>query len=130
MRWKTVVVGALAFLATHAVVRGAWSWLDSGRGHPAWFLNAGSGVAVTASLLFMTAALRSAAVAADRRAAVQQGIDLALGAAVAMAVVLFAIGAGTLFPIAIVLGAVVIAAATVAGALAGWACRALTGSTD
>jgi hypothetical protein len=130
MRWKTVVVGALAFVAAHFVVRAAWPWLDSGRGESPWFLNAGRGVAITAGLLFLAAALRSGVAAADRRTAVQHGLDFALGAVAAMAIVLFTIGPGTLFPIVIVIGAVVIAAAALAGALAGWGCRALAGFAD
>jgi hypothetical protein len=129
MRWKTVGLGALAFLVAHIVVRAAWPWLDAERGHSPWFLNAGGGVAATVGVLFVAAALRSGVAAMNRRAAVQQGVDFAVGAVAEMVMVLFVIGPGTLFPIAIAIGAVTIAAAAVAGAWAGWACRVLTTST-
>ena len=128
MRWTSALLGALAFLAAHLLGRAVWPWLDGGRCEPAWFLNAAGGVALTAALLFLAAALRTGAAAVDRRRALQRGIDVAIGAAGAMVAVLFAIGPGTLFPLAIAIGALVIAGSAVAGALAGWGCRALAGS--
>jgi hypothetical protein len=124
MRWKSVVFGALAFAAAHAALRAVWGWADAGRADPAWFLNAGRGVAVTSGCLFLAAALRAGVAARDAPAAVRDGANFGLGAVLAMAVTLVAIGPGTLFPIALAIGAIVVGASSVAGALGGWACRA------
>ncbi len=128
MRWTIAVLGALAFAAAHLTLRAVWPWADAGRTDIVWFLNAGRGVAVTGAWLFVAAALAAGACAQDSQAALRRGADFGLGAAAAMAVALFAVGPGSLFPIAIVIGAVVVGVSSVAGALAGWACRALTKS--
>jgi len=75
----------------------------------------------TRALLILAAAVIVSA--ADQREALVRSISLAAGAVAAMVVVLVSVGPGTLFPIALGIGAIVLAAASVAGGLAGSALR-------
>lgn len=121
IRLKSVVFGGLVFVVTHLVVVSEWSWMEPGRADPPWFLNAGRAVAFTAVCLFMAGALRSGWASVDIRGSILEGANVAAGAALAMCAVLVAKGPGTLFPIALAIGAAIAAASSIAGALVGWA---------
>ena len=75
-----------------------------------WFLNSGRGVAAVGLVCAMAGAL----IGFGRQNKVREAAMGAGGAVLAM-VVLFSIGPGTIFPIVIVFGTVIIAAATAAG---------------
>jgi uncharacterized membrane protein len=121
IRPKLLFLGAATFLAAHAVEVAGWRDWFYGVYAP-WFLNSGRAVAMTAGALVAVAAIVALTIP-DRREWLVAGLSLAAGAAIAMAVVLFAVGPGTLFPIAIVVGAAVIAVSSAAGAFAGAAVR-------
>lgn len=130
IRWRGFVLGALTFLAAHAVLLAGWrSWFEPGGAHTAWFLNSGRGVAFTVVCLVAGSAL-AAGFGRDQtlRDRIATGGAFALGAVVAMAGVLFTGDAGTIFPIVLVVGAIIALASALAGALAGGAVRsALSG---
>jgi hypothetical protein len=79
-------------------------------------------VAFTAASLMAAGAIAAVSVH-DRRTWLIAGFNLAAGAIAAMVIVFFAVGAGTLFPIGIAIGAIVVGISSVAGALAGAAVR-------
>ena len=115
MRWISFALGAATFLATHAVERAAWSsWF--GAANTPWFLNSGRAVAFTAGCV-LVAGLLASACARDRDDALVHGGNVAAGAAVAMALVLFLSGPGTIFPVVLVFGTVIVAASSFAGTL-------------
>lgn len=121
IRSKLLFLGAVTFLAAHAVEVAGWrSWFYGV--YAPWFLNSSRAVAVTAGALMIVGAI-VALTTPDRRGWLIAGLNLAAGAMAAMIVVLFSVGPGTLFPIAITIGAMVVAASSVAGALAGAAVR-------
>ena len=125
IRWRGVIVGALTFLAAHAVLLAGWrSWFEPEGAHAPWFLNSGRGVAFTVVCLVVGSAL-AAASSRDRtvRERITTGIAFAVGAVIAMASVLFAGDAGTIFPIVLVVCAAIALASGVAGAVAGGAVR-------
>ena len=125
VRWRGVVVGALTFMGAHAVLLAGWrSWFEPGGAHALWFLNSGRGVAFTVACLVAGSAL-AAALSRDRtlREQITTGTAFAAGAVLAMASVLFAGDAGTIFPIVLVFCAVIALASGVAGAVAGGAVR-------
>jgi hypothetical protein len=126
IRWRGVVFGALTFLGAHAVLLAGWrSWFEPGGVHAAWFLNSGRGVAFTALCLVAGSAL-AAAIGRDKtlRERIGTGLAFAAGAVIAMACVLFAGDAGTIFPIVLVFGALIALVSGLAGAVAGGAVRA------
>ncbi|HKT78930.1 MAG TPA: hypothetical protein VJP86_01835 [Vicinamibacterales bacterium] len=109
------------FLAGAALFGAVQGWLlrvtapmpgieDSG-----WFLNAPRGVESIA-VVFAVAGL---IVGLSRRNAVREAAITVIGALVAMTAVLFAIGPGTIFPIVMCIGAVIIGSATAAGTAIG-----------
>jgi len=120
IRPKLLILGAATFLAAHAVEHG-WSHWFYGVYAP-WFLNSSRAVAFTAASLMAIGAIVALA-SADRRTWLIAGLNLAAGATAAMTVILFAVGPGTLFPIAITIGALVVGISSIAGALAGAAVR-------
>jgi hypothetical protein len=126
LRWKSMVVGGLAFLVSHALEVVEWRAFDPAGAHRPWFLNAGGAVLFTASWLVAAAAVEGAVAARDPRDAIGRGAQIAAGAIVAMIVVILFVGPGTLFPIAVAIGAVVAAVAAVSGALIGWGLRRLS----
>src|SRR5712675_1986591 len=69
---------------------------------PGWFLNSG----MNALAVGLVVALAAAAVFVRKRASIRDAFSLGAGAVVAMVATLFAIGAGTIFPIVIVFGTV------------------------
>jgi hypothetical protein len=115
IRWKGALLGAATFVAAHLVQTLWWTTWFRGAYAP-WFLNSGRAVAFTTGCQFIASAIASAA---DPREALVRGGSVAAGAAAAMVVVLAFAGPGTLFPIVIAVGTSVLAAASVAGALAG-----------
>jgi hypothetical protein len=121
IRPKLLFLGAATFLAAHAVEVAGWRDWFSGVYAP-WFLNSSRAVALTAGSLMVVAAVVALAIP-DRRLWLVAAVNLAAGATMAMVVVLFAVGPGTLFPIAIAIGAAVIGVSSGAGALAGAAVR-------
>lgn len=109
---KTLLAGAVAFVAVHFALVATWqTWFHGGGGQTAWFLNSGQAVAFTVAVFaivgFLVAVLRS-----DGRleTAFVSALNIAIGAAVPMIVTLFRLpgGPGTLFPIAIVIGFLVL----------------------
>lgn len=120
IRWKSAVLGAIVFVAAHLVLMAAWrAWFQPGGDFPPWFLNSGRAVAFTAVLLFSTGVLVGFATAGPAAQSAVAGGNLAAGAIVAMLVVLALTGPGTLFPIALAIGAGVAVLSSVTGALAG-----------
>lgn len=123
IRVKALVLGGAAFLVSHAVERAAWrSMFAPASAVEPWFLNSGRAVAFTAACLFIAALVGSAADARShpgRASAGASAANAAVGAWLAMAAVLAAIGPGTIFPIALAVGALVAVVACTAGAFAG-----------
>ena len=115
IRWRSALLGAGTFVVAH-LIEAAW-WTTWFRGvYAPWFLNSGRAVAFTAGCQLLASAIVSTR---DPRETLVRGAYVAAGAAAAMVVVLAVVGPGTLFPIALTIGAIVLAAATVVGALAG-----------
>jgi hypothetical protein len=122
IRWKSAALGAAVFGAAHLVLTARWrEWFQPGGDFPPWFLNSGRAVALTAALLFMAGVVVGLTTRGPVRESIVAGGNLAGGAIVAMCVVLALTGPGTLFPIALTIGAGVIAFNCVAGALMAWA---------
>lgn len=119
IRWKSIVVGAVAFLSCHAIEVVAWPSFDPAGAYKPWFLNSARAVALTAVWLTTAAAIEGAAAASDWRTSINRGINVALGAFAAMVVVILAAGPGTIFPIALAFGAGIAAASSIAGSLVG-----------
>jgi hypothetical protein len=84
-----------------------------------WFLNSGPGVLAVG----LACAVVGALVGFGRRDSGREATMVVAGAVLAMIAVLFAIGPGTIFPIVIVFGTVIIAGATAAGTAVGTAVR-------
>jgi hypothetical protein len=115
VKWKGVLYGAATFLATHAVIVAKWErWF--GGTHQPWFLNDGGAVAFTVTCVFVASASASA-MRADPDDARVDGVNIAVGASVAMTVVVVVIGPGPLLPMVIALGGFVIGASCLAGSL-------------
>jgi len=121
IRWKSALLGAMAFLAAHIVESAAWTTWFHGEYAP-WFLNSGRAVAFTAGSLLIIGLVAGINTPAWRDSMITAG-NLLAGAVAAMIVVLFAVGPGTLFPIAIVIGAAVLGVSSAAGVFAGSALR-------
>lgn len=86
-----------------------------------WWLNSGRGVAITSTVLVLMAVatsflVRSGPMTRDRVAA---AAALWIGANIGIAVVLFTVGPGNLFPIVLAIGAGISAAAVGAGSAVG-----------
>jgi len=113
-----LVVGGLTFAITQVWLLAAST--GSGTSDPGWFLNGpDAGFAVMA-----TVAIVSALIAALRPATSLEGaVAFGAGAVVAMIIVLFVTGPGTIFPIVIVVGTVVLSVATFVGSGLGWLLR-------
>jgi len=122
-RLKSMMAGGVAFLFAHAVVVFGWASFSQGGRYPPWFLNAGPAVLFTALCLLAAAAVDAAIAASSRRDAMVRGGNVAAGAIVAMIIVIIAVGPGTLFPIALAIGAVIAVISAVSGALIGWSVR-------
>ena len=112
MRLLGATAGAVAFLLSHIVERSVWSAFDGA--YKPWFLNSGRAALLTAAVVF-TAGMFAGAVTARARS-IDAGLSVGAGAVAAAIVVLFWTGAGTLFPIAIAIAALVLVVSGVAGA--------------
>ena len=88
-----------------------------------WFLNSGTGVGAVA----LAFAIAGALVGLARHRSVADAALVAAGAAVAMTLVLFSIGPGTIFPIVLVFGTLILGAATAMGVGLGMAVRRVVG---
>jgi len=118
IRWKNAVLGAVVFVAAHLVLTVGWrEWFLPGGDFPPWFLNSGRAVVLTAVLLFIAGAFVGLTTRGARRESLVASGNLSAGAIVAMCVVLALTGPGTLFPIALAIGAGVIVFSCVAGVL-------------
>ena len=116
-----MVVGAVAFASVQIVLlQRAGPPLNDSAG---WFLNSDSNVSAICAAVAIAAAIVAAGSRVNRRSAAA----CLAGAIVAMTVVLFAIGAGTIFPIVIVFGGAMLAFAVAAGTAAVEAVRRLAG---
>jgi hypothetical protein len=118
--WKEIIAGGLTFLVAHAMEVEAWPWFDPAGTSTPWFLNAGRAVAFTAATLLIAGVIAGLSATISRYGAVARGCNIAAGAIVAMTIVLFAKGPGTLFPIALVFGAAIAVMSSVGGTLVGW----------
>jgi hypothetical protein len=127
MNWKYPLVGAVTFVAFHLALTARWqTWFHGGGGHSPWFLNALDGV-LAAALVFFIVGLTMAFLMAEptvERTALGACCMVA-GAGPPMIAALAALpgGPGSLAPIAIVVGLIVLLVPSVAGALAGHAAR-------
>ena len=122
-RWTAVISGAVTFLAPHAILVRAWpAWSGGANEFAPWFMNSGRGIVLAAVAFFAVGAICGATLSDPQpESAAATGGYISLGAVPVMIVVLFRIpgGPGTLFPIAIVLGALLIGGMSLFGAAAG-----------
>ncbi len=120
LRGLGVAAGLVAFLAAHAAEAAAWTTWFGGQYAP-WFLNSGRAAAFTAGCVLVVSALFGAVERPGRPIdAVLTGTSVAAGAAISMIFVLFAwIGPGTIFPIVLAFGLLILESAAVAGAVLG-----------
>ena len=84
---------------------------------PGWFLNGGRNVATIGVVIGVVATL----LAVRRRWRIEETATFGLGVLIAMAVTLFTIGPGTIFPIVIAVGAVVVGLVIAMGTAVGYA---------
>ncbi len=111
-----VIFGASLFVGAHAVQWAAWRrWFDPTGGYPVWFLNSGRAVAFTAAWLAAAAFLGALCQPPPRAQVGRRMLSVAAGTVAAMGVVLFATGPGSIFPIVLAVGAVLVAAPVAAG---------------
>jgi hypothetical protein len=116
LKWKSLMVGAATFVATHAIIVAKWDvWF--GGAHEPWFLNGGNGpLELTAGCLCVATIIAAALEARTQYESVIHGVNVAVGATIAAAVVLLAIGPGTLFPIVIAFCGGIAFVSTIVGA--------------
>ena len=118
VRWTSLVVGGLTFLAAHAVEVVMWkSWF--GDAWEPFFTNAGEAVAFTTGCV-LVAGLLAALSAKKRRDIWIHAGNVTGGAAVVMTLVVFWRGPGRLFPIAIVFGIWILGISSYLGAFLAW----------
>jgi hypothetical protein len=111
----SVAIGAVTFVFAHVIEAAMWGFF--GGAHQPWFLNSGRAVAFTAACFFAAGLFVGAG--GGRTAPIRHGVLLAIGGLLAAAAVLLAsVGAGNLFPIALTVGAAVLAASSIAGTIA------------
>lgn len=109
-------VGLLTFLAAHEVEVREWSaWF--GGAHPPWFLNSGAAIVFTLGCVCVASAIVALCSGARR----VWGISFAVGATVGMTVVMFLKQGepGSIFPIVIVVGGVLLFLSSALGAFVG-----------
>ncbi len=109
-RWLGFVVGLLTFSGAHAIEVAKWA-LWFGGTHAPWFLNSGRAIAFTLGCVF-AASLISGILRLP-------GAAIAAGAATAMTLVLLLGDSGTLVPIVLAAGGLMLAAASLLGAWLG-----------
>jgi hypothetical protein len=119
MTWlKNVILGGAAFLAAHALEAYRWrEWFNPSTNSGPWFLNSGTAIAATSAAVAAAAALSTMLWARSGRRAWRQSLEVASGAALAMAITLFVVGPGNIFPIVLAIGTMVL---TVSSLLGGW----------
>jgi hypothetical protein len=110
-RWLGFVVGLLTFSGAHAIEVAKWA-LWFGGTHAPWFLNSGRAIAFTLGCVF-AASLIGGVLRLP-------GATIAAGAATAMTLVLLLGASGTIVPIVLVAGGLMLAAASLLGAWLGW----------
>ena len=88
---------------------------------PGWFLNSGGNVATISCVLAAVATL----LAVRRRWRIQDTATFGLGVLIAMVGTLVTIGPGTIFPIVLVVGAVVVGPVILVGTAVGYALQRL-----
>lgn len=125
MRWSSLVLGAAAFLAAHAVEVVMWTAWFSPQFKP-FFTNSGRSIAFTAACALI-AGLVAGTRAKDQRDVLIHAGNVAAGAAIAMTAALFWVGPGNLFPIVIALGSAILAVCSFLGALAALPFKAASG---
>jgi hypothetical protein len=109
-RWLGFVVGLLTFSGAHAIEVAKWA-LWFGGTHAPWFLNSGRAIAFTLGCVF-AASLISGILRLP-------GAAIAAGAVTAMTLVLLLGDSGTLVPIVLAAGGLMLAAASLLGAWLG-----------
>jgi hypothetical protein len=119
-RLTAFLSGAAAFTAAHAVEVIAWRDVFAPVGDYApWFLNAGRAVAFTAACLFCVSIAHTWVARSVRHSWMIAAANLTAGAVVAMTAVLALSGPGTIFPLALAIGALIAAVACGCGGLIG-----------
>jgi hypothetical protein len=125
MRVQLTVARLLALLGGAALFSAVQVWLFQvatpipGIENAGWFLNSGRGVRVVATTFAVVGAL----IGLSRRDWMAESATTATGAMCVMTVVLFRIGPGTIFPIVMVFGTVVVCVAIAVGASVGMLAR-------
>jgi hypothetical protein len=114
-----MALGIAAFMAPQTVL--FVTTPESAIRDPGWFLNSGRNVATIAGVVAVVAAL----LAVPRRWRIRDTAVFGLGVLVAMVGTLATIGPGWIFPIVIVVGAIVLGLATSAGTVIGYALQLL-----
>ena len=111
-----IVIGVVGFGLAHALITRGFlrATLTPDPLIRPWFTNSSGAVLVTAAIVG-AGALMSALGAADRRGALMRGVTVGTGAVIAMVAMMIRIGAGTLAPIAFIIGGAVLLAAGAAG---------------
>jgi hypothetical protein len=127
MNWKYPLVGAVTFAGFHLALTATWqTWFHGGGGHSPWFLNTLEGV-LAAALVFFIVGLTIAFLKAEPTVAKTslRACQVVAGAALPTigALAVLPGGPGSLAPLAIVIGIIVLLVPSVAGALAGHAAR-------
>jgi len=118
-RVTAFLTGAAAFAAAHAVEVAGWHRAFApASAHAAWFLNSGRAVAFTAACLFCASFICSWLSQSTRISGVLLASNLAGGAVVAMTAVLVGIGPGSIFPVALAIGALIVGVACGGGVAA------------
>jgi hypothetical protein len=122
-----IVGGSVAFAAAQLLLfllagQNAAPAIDNS----AWFLNSGRGVLITTIVLALAAAAMG--LGSSPPGLWSATVAFSGGAAAAMVVVLFALGPGTIFPIVIAIGMVIIAVAAITGAVIARSVRSRFGS--
>jgi len=115
LRWQWVLMGAVAFLAAHVLERMMWLQWFADQSMVAWFTNSGRAVLVTVGFMFVAGFLSNLRTR-DRQERMLGAANVAGGGILALVVALVMSGAGTIFPLVIIIGAVLIIAGTYAGA--------------
>jgi hypothetical protein len=111
----SAAAGGVLFLAVQAMMVNLVSGAVATADPPWWFLNSGRNVAIVAAVLASGAAV----LALTGSDILIRATAFAGGAMLAMIALLFVIGPGSIFPIVIVVGGVVMSIAVACGAVVG-----------
>jgi len=112
-----VVLGVVAFIAPQVVLFVITPQSPGGIKDPGWFLNSGGNVATIGCVIAAVAAL----IAVPRRWRIEDTAIFGLGVLIAMVATLVTIGPGTIIPIVIIVGAIVLGLAVSVGTAIGYA---------